>query len=77
MPPVENVGYILIRKKRIAGVEIVLGKNPSAVRPYVTWIATEAKSFTKFFAGHYFSTERAAVADFNRRVKLERLISGC
>lgn len=76
-PLIKNVGYAIIRRKRVAGTVIVLGENPGAVRPYVTWLSDGFGGCGKFYAGHYFTKKNAAITDFRRRVRLERRISGC
>ena len=64
-----NAGYEIIRRERSGGVEIVLGHNPNAPEPYVTW---KCKNGSDCYHGHYFSDEGRAIKDFNKRIREER-----
>ena len=60
-----NAGYRIIESMHAGTTEFVLGHNPKAVQPYVTW-ATNGPS--DYFWGHYFDTLREAQRDLAKRV---------
>lgn len=65
----EIVGYKIIRTKRVGNVQFLLGHNPKAPDPYVTW-KSPADKIDPFW-GHYWKTGEQAVRDFNKRVHNE------
>lgn len=65
-----NAGYEIIRRERVGCKEFLLGYNPKSPSPYVTW--KNNFGTTDPYWGNYFSDEKSAVKDFNRRVKLEK-----
>ena len=59
-------GYKILKSAYVEGKEFVLGHNPKAQEPYVTWTA---HGHSKDYAhGHYKTTYKDALRDFNRRV---------
>ena len=59
-------GYTIIKSAYVEGKEFVLGHNPNAPEPYVTW---KAHGHSKDYEnGHYKKTYKDALRDFNRRV---------
>ena len=59
-------GYTILKSAYVEGKEFVLGHNPKAPEPYVTW---QAKGHSKDYeVGHYKKTYKDALRDFNRRV---------
>jgi len=68
----QNQGYKIIKSVEIRNEgRIVLGHNPKAPSPYVTWVQfTEERGFTW---GHYFLRENSAWTDFLRRVVSEEM----
>ena len=49
--------------------EFVLGENPRAPQPYVTWRHTIGDAPTDFYWGHYFGSYHQAKADLKNRAK--------
>ena len=47
----------------------VLGENPKAPNPYVTWQFNEQDGHRDFFWGHYHNTREAAEADLTDRAE--------
>lgn len=62
-------GYAVIKSRRIGTVEVLLAHNPKAVQPYVTWKAYAHSKFQDFAYGNYFSDQKQAEQDFQRRVE--------
>ena len=59
-------GYKILKSAYVEGKEFVLGHNPKAPEPFVTW---QAKGHSKDYEnGHYKKTYKDALRDFNRRV---------
>ena len=65
-----NAGYEILRRKRVGNKEFVLGFNPNAPEPYVTWKCNAGT--TDYYWGKYFSDESRALKNFNQRVKEEK-----
>lgn len=61
-------GYTIIERKRAGETMVVVGHNPKAPQPYVTWKAYEHNKFASFNQGHYFSTLKDAMIDFYKRL---------
>lgn len=61
-------GYTLIERKQAGEVMVVVGHNPKAPAPYVTWKAYEHSGFSSFDHGHYFTTLQDAMVDYYRRL---------
>lgn len=59
-----NAGYAIVSNIVVGNLEFVLGHNPKAVQPFVTW---EYSPRSGFYWGHYFSDENDAVADLLER----------
>ena len=77
-PPEVNAGYAIIRRETVGGIEIVLGESTSESGMYVTWRRTpshEHHGKPEYYWGHYFNNKSRAMADFDSRVKEERLQS--
>ena len=64
-----NAGYEIVKRSRTADGDIVLGYNPNAPDPYVTW---KYKNDYGYYHGHYFADEDRAVRDFKKRVREEK-----
>ena len=67
-----NAGYEIIRRERVGNKEFLLGYNSEAPSRYVTWKNNYGEMNP--YWGRYFSDERSAIKNFNRRVKEEREI---
>lgn len=59
-----NAGYVIVSNIVVGEFEFVLGHNPKAVQPFVTW---EYSPCAGFYWGHYFCDENDAVADLLER----------
>lgn len=62
-------GYAIIDRMQAGAVEFVLGENPRAPQPYVTWRHTIWDAPTDFYWGHYFGSYHKATADLKNRAK--------
>lgn len=62
-------GYAIIDRMQAGAVEFVLGENPRAPQPYVTWRHTIGDAPTDFYWGHYFGSYHKAKADLKNRTK--------
>ena len=60
-------GYAIIDRMQAGAVEFVLGENPRAPQPYVTWRHTIGDAPTDFYWGHYLNTYPQAKADLKKR----------
>ena len=40
-----NVGYTILQTEKIGKLEIVLGENPKAPAPYVTWMCRNGTDY--------------------------------
>ena len=67
-----NCGYTIVQSLTIGDCEFVLGHNPEAPNPYVTW---KCSNGDYYFWGHYSSDRMAADRDLLTRAgqELERL----
>ncbi len=63
-----NQGYTIIERKQAGESMVVVGYDPKAPQPYVTWKAYKHSDFTSFTHGHYFSTYKSAMIDFYKRL---------
>jgi hypothetical protein len=63
-----NAGYIITDSIHIGKAEFVLGENPKAPAPFVTW---ECKDGDNYFWGHYCTTLFAAQKDLCDRAMRE------
>ena len=61
-----NAGYAIVSNIVVGEHEIVLGHNPKAVNPFVTW---EYLPRGGYYWGHYFDDELAAVQDLIDRAQ--------
>ena len=64
-----NAGYEILDRQRVGSTEIVLGYNPRAPEPYVTW---KCRHGSDYHFGHYFADKSSAVKDFKKRIREER-----
>ena len=62
-------GYAIIDRMQAGAVEFVLGENPRAPQPYVTWRHTIGDAPTDFYWGHYFNSYPKAKADLKSRAQ--------
>jgi len=70
-------GYDIIERFRINEIGVVLGENPNAVSPYVTWLY-RADSPNNFFWGKYFSLKTEAYENYMERIEHEvRYFENC
>ena len=67
-----NCGYTIVQSLMIGDCEFVLGHNPEAPNPYVTW---KCSNGDYYFWGHYSNDRMAADRDLLTRAgqELERL----
>ena len=71
LSPLEVVaGYEITEREHVGKMQFVLGENPNAVSPFVTWQHREGR--TGYDHGHYFDNRDKALADLNARVEKER-----
>ncbi len=63
-----NQGYTIIEQKRAGKTMVVVGHNPKAPSPYVTWKSYAHSEFQSFEMGHYFSTLKDAMVDYYKRL---------
>ncbi len=69
--PKETVaGYTISERVKVGKKTFVLGNNPKAVSPFVTWQQLEGRS--GYDLGHYFSDRDRALADLHTRADRER-----
>ncbi|MDF1494574.1 hypothetical protein [Caproiciproducens sp. CPB-2] len=69
--PQETVaGYTITERVNVGKKTFVLGHNPKAVSPFVTWQQLEGRS--GYDLGHYFSDRDRALADLHTRADSER-----
>lgn len=61
-------GYKIIERKRAGDTMVVVGHNPKAATPYVTWKAYAHSNFSSFEHGNYFSELKGAMIDFYHRL---------
>ena len=64
MEPRINADYIITDSVHIGKTEFVLGENPKAPAPFVTW---ECKDGDNYFWGHYMDSRKAAEKDLLER----------
>lgn len=62
--------YMITDKMIIGDKAIVIGHNPEAVQPYVTWMARAGHS--DYAWGHYYNNKRSANKDYAHRIFDER-----
>lgn len=66
--PIEsNEGYIILERFVVGEQGFVLGENPNAPSPYVTW-QFRADAPAEYFWGHYKSDKEAAYRDYEARI---------
>lgn len=58
-----NQGYTILESVDAGGVEFVLGENPKAVQPFVTWRCVDGGGPTDFTWGHYYNDYQSAKRD--------------
>lgn len=63
-----NAGYTITDSLHIGKAEFVIGENPAAPAPFVTW---ECKDGNNYFWGHYLTDRMAAEQDLLERAGLE------
>lgn len=62
--------YMIVDKMVVGNKAIVIGHNPEAVQPFVTWVGLSCHS--DYAWGHYYKNKRLANADYARRIFEER-----
>ena len=65
-----NAGYEILKTSYVGNRKFVLGYNPKAPPPYVTWKSKATDN--DYYHGHYFTDKGRAERDFNKRVKEEK-----
>lgn len=65
-----NQGYRIIERFPIGEKGFVLGYNPDAPNPYVTW-QYRADDPEHYFWGHYYNEKEAAYQDYLDRIEQE------
>lgn len=68
-----NAGYAIVSEIVVGEFEFVLGHNPKAPSPFVTW---EYSPRGGYYWGHYFEDELAAVLDLLERAAVELRVAG-
>lgn len=63
-------GYLITDKTHVGNKTIVIGHNPEAVQPFVTWIDHAHNS--GYTWGHYHFSRRSAYKDYAKRVAEEQ-----
>ncbi len=63
-------GYVITNRIEVGNTLFVLGENPKASSPYVTWQRKEGR--TGYDHGHYMNDREAALADLHKRADRER-----
>ena len=61
-----NGGYTIVQSVSVGNTEFVLGENPKAPDPYVTW---ECRNETNYYWGHYFGSYYRARTDLFERAR--------
>ena len=64
-----NQGYTILESVDAGGVEFVLGENPKAVQPFVTWRRVDGGGPTDFTWGHYYNDYQSAKRDLMGRAQ--------
>lgn len=64
----KNASYTIVQSLMIGDAEFVIGHNPAAPAPYVTW---ECKDGNNYFWGHYMTERHQADRDLLERAKAE------
>ena len=64
----KNAGYTITDSIHVGNAEFVIGENPKAPSPYVTW---ECSGGSNYFWGHYCSDRFGAVKDLLERAGAE------
>lgn len=70
IPQEKVTGYTIAERVKVGKKTFVLGENPKAVSPFVTWQQLEGRS--GYDLGHYFSDKDKALADLHTRADRER-----
>ena len=70
LPSEKNANYTITMRVQVGKMEFVLGENPDAPSPYVTW--QHLKGRTGYDLGHYLNDRETAIKDLNRRANNER-----
>lgn len=63
-----NQGYKIIKSVFVGNLEFVLGENPNAPNPYVTW---QCKGGNDYYWGKYMNSLNQAKQNLNQRVNHE------
>lgn len=65
----KNKGYLIAESVQVSNTEYVLGINPNAPEPFVTWSCMGKEDYNY---GHYFVNEESARRDLVKRVNSEK-----
>jgi hypothetical protein len=68
--PEKIAGYTITERIQVGKKQFVLGENPDAVSPFVTWQHMEGR--IGYDLGHYFADRSKALADLHARANRER-----
>jgi len=70
LPEEKVAGYAITMRIQVGKMEFVLGENPEAPSPYVTW--QHLKGRPGYDLGHYLTDRDKAIRDLDRRANNER-----
>lgn len=70
MEKIYNQGYEIIKREQVGNKEFLLGYNPKAPEPYVTW-KNKIGEMNPYW-GRYHTSKENALKNFNKRVKEEK-----
>lgn len=70
VPQEKVAGYVISERVKVGKKTFVLGENPKAVSPFVTWQQLEGRF--GYDLGHYFSNRDKALTDLHTRAERER-----
>jgi len=66
----KNANYTITDRIQVGKMTFVLGENPNAPAPFVTWQKMEGRS--GYDLGHYMTDRDSAVKDLHRRANNEK-----
>jgi len=66
----KNANYTITERIKVGKMTFVLGENPNAPSPFVTWQKMEGRS--GYDVGNYMTNRESAVKDLHRRANNEK-----